>query len=100
MLRSIEHPAVNTDFIGALLQNNLRIDGRQMNESRDRRFHFFRRENEACVEFSLGNTRVCSSAIADIVIPMQDRPVDGFLRFTLDLSPMSSKEFEVNKDLE
>ena len=74
----------------------LRTDGRSAGESRPIRLTFGRDHNisECSVQFG-ANTRVSSCVTCDLIPPPHaDRPNDGSITFSVDLSPMSSMGFE------
>ena len=50
-------------------------------------------DNSGLVEVTLGQTRVIASVTGDIVPPNPNRPAEGFLRFTVALSPLASPAF-------
>ena len=74
----------------------LRIDGRGSNDVRKVRLHLGRRDNEAecTVQWGVG-TRVTSLCSAELVPPSPDRPNEGIVNFTVDLSPMATSSFKL-----
>ena len=50
-------------------------------------------DNSGLVEVTLGQTRVIASVTGDIVPPNPNRPAEGFLRFTVSLSPLASPSY-------
>jgi exosome complex component RRP45 len=74
----------------------LRIDGRGANDVRKVRLHLGRRDNEAecTVQWGVG-TRVTSLCSAELVPPSPDRPNEGIVNFTVDLSPMATSSFKL-----
>lgn len=76
--------------------NILRTDGRSAGESRPIRLSFSRTHNmsECTVQFG-ANTRVSSVVTCQLIPPPNsDRPNDGSIAFSVDLSPMSAMGFE------
>ena len=76
--------------------NILRTDGRSAGESRPIRMTFSRSHNvsECTVQFG-ANTRVSSVVTCQLIPPPHlDRPNDGSIAFSVDLSPMSAMGFE------
>lgn len=74
----------------------LRTDGRTAGESRPIRLSFGRAHNtsECTVQFG-ANTRVSSVVTCQLIPPPHsDRPNDGAIAFSVDLSPMSAMGFE------
>mmetsp|Transcript_19223 Transcript_19223/g.22226 ORF Transcript_19223/g.22226 Transcript_19223/m.22226 type:complete len:595 (-) Transcript_19223:16-1800(-) len=74
----------------------LRTDGRHPGESRPIRLKFSRAHNMSECTVQLGaNTRVSSSVTCHLIPPTHtDRPNDGSISFSVDLSPMSAMGFE------
>lgn len=74
----------------------LRTDGRSAGESRSIQLSFGREHNISECSVQLGaNTRVSSCVTCDLIPPPHsDRPNDGAITFSVDLSPMSSMGFE------
>lgn len=71
-----------------------RIDGRERTERRPIHVHLTRSENSASCIITLGSsTRVISTVSGELVPPQPDRPQEGVIAFTVDLSPGSSKRF-------
>ena len=50
-------------------------------------------DNSGLVEVTLGQTRAVASVTGDIVPPNASRPAEGFLRFTVSLSPLASPSY-------
>ena len=50
-------------------------------------------DNSGLVEVTLGQTRVIASVTGDIVPPNPNRPAEGFLRFSVSLSPLASPSY-------
>lgn len=76
--------------------NILRTDGRSAGESRPIRMTFSRSHNVSECTFQFGaNTRVSSVVTCQLIPPPHlDRPNDGSIAFSVDLSPMSAMGFE------
>jgi exosome complex component RRP45 len=72
----------------------LREDGRNMKDIRKIRLQLGRWDNgsECTVQWGVG-TRVTSLCSAALVPPSPDRPSDGMVNFTVDLSPMACTSF-------
>lgn len=72
----------------------LRIDGRRVDEVRKVRLKLGRWYNgaECTVQWGAG-TRVTSLCSAEMVPPLPDRPNEGIINFTVDLSPMAGAPF-------
>lgn len=84
------------DFLqtGAHGQTILRPDGRKSDEIRQVRMKLGRWDNgaECTVQWGVG-TRVTSLCTAELVPPAPDRPNEGIVNFTVDLSPMAGTSF-------
>ncbi|KDO33475.1 hypothetical protein SPRG_02283 [Saprolegnia parasitica CBS 223.65] len=90
------------DFLVAALKNQKsenavqRADGRgllefrRMNLSLRRSMH----ESQSECELQLGRTRVLAVVSGEVVAPFPDRPTEGFLQFSVELSPMGASIFE------
>lgn len=78
----------------ALSEKTLRVDGRHGIDIRKVRLQLGRWDNgaECTVQWGVG-TRVTSLCSADLVPPALDRPNEGMVNFTVDLSPMAGTSF-------
>jgi exosome complex component RRP45 len=78
----------------ALSPNILRVDGRRGSDLRKVRLQLGRWDNgaECTVQWGVG-TRVTSLCTADLVPPSPDRPNEGMVNFTVNLSPMAGTSF-------
>jgi exosome complex component RRP45 len=72
----------------------LRLDGRRGDEIRKVRMKLGRWDNgaECTVQWGVG-TRVTALCTAELVPPSTDRPNEGIVNFTVDLSPMAGTAF-------
>lgn len=79
---------------GAHASNVLRLDGRRGDEIRKVRMKLGRWDNgaECTVQWGVG-TRVTALCSAELVPPSPDRPNEGMVNFTVDLSPMAGTAF-------
>jgi exosome complex component RRP45 len=84
------------DFLrdGAHSSTILRLDGRRGDEIRKVRLTLGRWDNgaECTVQWGVG-TRITSLCTAELVPPSPDRPNEGIINFTVDLSPMAGTCF-------
>jgi exosome complex component RRP45 len=84
------------DFLrdGAHSSTILRLDGRRGDEIRKVRLKLGRWDNgaECTVQWGVG-TRITSLCTAELVPPSPDRPNEGIINFTVDLSPMAGTSF-------
>ncbi|KAI9910228.1 hypothetical protein PsorP6_010722 [Peronosclerospora sorghi] len=72
----------------------VRADGRELLQQRKICVKFRRSDKESLAEVQLGRTRVIGIVHGEIVPPFPDRPTEGFLHFSVELSPMASPSFE------
>ncbi|SCV66961.1 BQ2448_5607 [Microbotryum intermedium] len=90
-------PSINeSQFLHHALSQGLRLDSRQPYELRAIELDFLR-GSWGAVECRLGHTRVLAQVSAEIVRPLPDRPYEGFLNISSELSPMASTNHEVGR---
>ncbi|CAB9525251.1 complex component RRP45 [Seminavis robusta] len=77
----------------ALRTKALRLDGRTSEQVRPVRLHMGRWDHGAECTVEWGNTRVTSLCTAELVRPNLDRPNEGQLVISVDLSPSASPSF-------
>ncbi|KDE06637.1 hypothetical protein, variant [Microbotryum lychnidis-dioicae p1A1 Lamole] len=96
MPREVE-PSINeSQFLHHALSQGLRLDSRQPYQLRTIELDFLRGSLGA-VECRLGQTRVLAQVSAEIVRPLPDRPYEGFLNVSTELSPMTSTHYEAGR---
>uniref|UniRef100_A0AAV1VGN7 Exosome complex component RRP45 n=1 Tax=Peronospora matthiolae TaxID=2874970 RepID=A0AAV1VGN7_9STRA len=85
-------------FLASCLRRppHIRADGRELLQQRKIRLQFRRSESASQAEVQLGRTRVIGNVHGEIVPPFPDRPTEGFLHFSVELSPMASPSFEAS----
>ena len=88
-------PTCNQLFTSKCIINNKRIDGRKRDEFRNLSIGFGL--DFGCVLVSLGNSKVLASITCDIIEPSINRSYEGLIKLNLDLSPMASPFYELNK---
>lgn len=88
-------PNCNKHLIHSSVEHNHRIDGRKRDEYRHLEIVFGQKLGSVLV--AMGNTRVLATVTAEIAEPKITRPSEGLLRISVDLSPMASPFFEVNR---
>jgi exosome complex component RRP45 len=90
-----DNDAVGSNFcVGN--QKILRADGRRGTDVRKVRLQLGRWDNGAEVTVQWGaGTRVTSLCTAELVPPSPDRPNEGMVSFTVDLSPMAAPSFRL-----
>jgi exosome complex component RRP45 len=73
---------------------SLRTDGRNWNQLRHQRLHLIRWENGSSCTLQWGtSTRVTATVSAELIPPVPDRPSEGMLTFSVDLSPAASTSY-------
>ncbi|KIO28724.1 hypothetical protein M407DRAFT_242923 [Tulasnella calospora MUT 4182] len=95
MPRELEPAIAQREFVLAALKQGLRTDGRALLESRKPELVFG--EELGMVECKLGKTRVFANVSATIVRPRQDRPYEGLLTISSEISPMASSVYEAGR---
>ncbi|KAL1839122.1 hypothetical protein VTJ49DRAFT_1853 [Mycothermus thermophilus] len=92
-------PSLNEkQFVTQALQENLRLDGRELDQYRPLELRFG--DQHGVAEVTLGKTKVLARATAELTVPYPDRPLDGIFTISTELSPMASPSFEVNRPTE
>ncbi|KAG8979607.1 hypothetical protein FRB90_008049, partial [Tulasnella sp. 427] len=95
MPRELEPAISQKEFVLAALKQGLRTDGRAFLESRKIELVFG--EELGMVECKFGKTRVFADVSATIARPRQDRPYEGLLTISSEISPMASSVYEVGR---
>ncbi|WVQ70795.1 hypothetical protein IAR50_000317 [Cryptococcus sp. DSM 104548] len=95
MVREIEPPTVQQEFLLAALAEGKRLDGRLPLEMRKVEYVFG--EELGCVECRMGKTAVLAQVSASIVKPRDDRPYEGFLLINSEIGPMASSVYELGR---
>ncbi|KAK3302219.1 ribosomal protein S5 domain 2-type protein [Chaetomium strumarium] len=98
MPREVEPSLNERQFVLQALQENLRLDGRELDQYRPLELNFG--EEYGVADVTLGKTRVLAKATAEVTVPYTDRPLDGIFTIATELSPMTSPSFEVNRATE
>ncbi|KAL1412495.1 3'-5'-exoribonuclease [Vanrija albida] len=98
MPREIDPPSVQREFLVAALEQGKRLDGRLPLEQRPFTLTFG--AELGSVECRLGKTAVLAQVTATIVKPRDDRPYEGFLVISSEISPMASSVFEAGRSSE
>lgn len=88
------YPQNNLIFLEDAISDKIRLDGRNLLDMRDVKLEFFEIGNVECL---LGSTRVCAKVSCEPAVPYADKPSEGFLSFSCEISPISSPEFEAGK---
>ncbi|KAL2169650.1 hypothetical protein VTG60DRAFT_5789 [Thermothelomyces hinnuleus] len=98
MPREAEPSLNEKQFVIQALQENLRLDGRELDQYRPLELTFG--DQYGVADVTLGKTRVLAKATAEVTVPYADRPLDGIFTIATELSPMTSPAFEVNRPTE
>ncbi|PWN46913.1 putative RRP45-exosome complex exonuclease [Violaceomyces palustris] len=88
-----EPSLTEVEFLNQSLSRGLRLDGRGFYKCRDIKVRFG--DELGCVNVWIGSTRVSTSVRATLVPPRADRPYEGFLQITTDISPMAGSEYDM-----
>lgn len=81
-------------FIRECALQSLRTDGRAWKQARAQQMRLTRGDRRASVDLSWGaSTRVTSTCQGELVAPFLDRPSEGILQVSVDLSPSASSSF-------
>lgn len=70
----------------ALFDDQLRLDGRTPHDFRAMKVKMTRAETSSLCEVTIGETLVAAAVTGEIVSPFPDRPSEGFLQFSTDIS--------------
>ncbi|SPC61146.1 probable RRP45 - Exosome complex exonuclease [Ustilago sp. UG-2017b] len=90
--QALEPSLTESDFILSCLQDRIRVDGRSFLAPRDIHISFGEELGNCTV--SIKGTRVSTSVRANLFPPRSDRPYEGFLQITTDISPMAGVEYD------
>ncbi|XP_059615451.1 uncharacterized protein LOC132261002 [Phlebotomus argentipes] len=86
---------VEKSFVNKCISQNLRIDGRRMNDFRALKLFFGSEWGSAHV--ALGETRVLVQVSCEVVQPKAVRPQEGLLNINVDIGPMAAAHFEAGR---
>lgn len=88
----LEPSLTESDFLSSCLQDGIRPDGRSFLSPRDISISFGSELGNVTV--AIKGTRVSTSVRATLMPPRSDRPYEGFLQITTDISPMAGTEYD------
>ncbi|TKY85144.1 hypothetical protein EX895_006224 [Sporisorium graminicola] len=88
----LEPSVTESEFTLSCLRDGVRVDGRSFLSARDIDIAFG--EELGSVTVSIKGTRVSTSVRATLMPPRSDRPYEGFLQITTDISPMAGIEYD------
>uniref|UniRef100_A0A6B2E7K9 Exosome complex component RRP45 n=1 Tax=Phlebotomus kandelakii TaxID=1109342 RepID=A0A6B2E7K9_9DIPT len=86
---------VEKAFVNKCISQNLRIDGRRMNDVRNVKLSFG--SEWGSVHVMLGETRVLVQVSCDVAQPKAVRPQEGLLSINVDIGPMAAAHFEAGR---
>ncbi|XP_041838420.1 exosome complex component RRP45 [Melanotaenia boesemani] len=86
------------DFLLKAIEEKKRIDGRQTYDYRKIKISFG--TDYGCCFVDLGQTRVMAQVSCELVSPKENRPNEGIMFFSIELSPMASPAFEQGRQSE
>lgn len=83
-------------YVQALLQKNLREDGRKLDQYREIKVEYgiSAKSAEGSARVKIGNTEVVAGVKMEVGNPFPDRPDEGTIIVNAELLPLSSPEFE------
>ncbi|KAJ1657083.1 3'-5'-exoribonuclease [Dispira simplex] len=81
------------EFVIEAIQQGLRVDGRSVEAQRDISVTYG--EDFGNVQVAYGSTQVLAQVSCEVMRPFPDRPAEGFLTITTELSAMAAPNFEV-----
>ena len=81
-----------SEFMQSCLQDGIRVDGRSFLSARSIDISFGDELGNCTV--AIQGTRVSTSVRATLMPPRSDRPYEGFLQITTDISPMAGVEYD------
>lgn len=95
MPREAEPSNNERGFVLSALRENIRLDGRALDQFRPVDLAFG--EEYGVADVRIGKTRVMVKISAEVVVPYPDRKFDGVFTISTELSPMASPAFEVGR---
>lgn len=95
MPREAEISNNERDFILKALREEIRLDGRSLDQFRPVDLAFG--DESGVADVRLGKTRVMVKVSAEVVVPYADRKFDGIFTIAAELSPIASLAFEVGR---
>ncbi|KAM0751188.1 ribosomal protein S5 domain 2-like protein [Meredithblackwellia eburnea MCA 4105] len=95
MPRDAEPSISEAEFVLKALQSGVRLDGRQPLDFRTPKLRFG--DQLGWVECELGQTRVVAQVSSEIVRPQPERPYEGFLVISTEISPMAASNYEAGR---
>lgn len=90
--QALEPSLTEAEFLLSALADGARVDGRSFFSPRDVDISFG--EELGNVSVSIKGTRVATGVRATLIAPRPDRPYEGFLQITTDITPMAGAEYD------
>jgi exosome complex component RRP45 len=95
MPREADPSNVERAFILEALSQNVRVDGRALDQFRNIELEFG--DEYGSVSLRMGKTRVFVQISAQVTKPSDERKFDGIFTITTELSPLASPAYEVGR---
>lgn len=95
MPREADPSNVERTFILEALSQNVRVDGRALDQFRNIELDFG--DEYGSVSLRMGKTRVFVQISAQVTKPSDERKFDGIFTITTELSPLASPAYEVGR---
>jgi exosome complex component RRP45 len=95
MPREADPSNVERAFILEALSQNVRVDGRALDQFRNIELEFG--DEYGSVSLRIGKTRVFVQISAQVTKPSDERKFDGIFTITTELSPLASPGYEVGR---
>jgi exosome complex component RRP45 len=95
MPREADPSNVERAFILDALSQNVRVDGRALDQFRNMELEFG--DEYGSVSIQMGKTRVFVQVSAQVTKPSEERKFDGIFTITTELSPLASPAYEVGR---
>ena len=95
MPREVDPSNNEREFILSALRENIRLDGRALDQFRSIELAF--EDEYGVANVRIGKTRVMTRLSAEVVAPYPDRKFDGVFTISTELSPIASPAFEVGR---
>ena len=89
-LNSLFEPVI-TVFIRSALAENIRLDGRRIDEHREVSIHLERTESASYADVSIGTTRAVAAIRGEVCKPYPDRPTEGILSISSESSNLAQQ---------
>ncbi|EHY60101.1 3'-5'-exoribonuclease [Exophiala dermatitidis] len=98
MPREVDISNIERNFILEALEQNVRVDGRPLDQFRGIELEFGAEYGTATLR--LGKTRVHVQISAEVTKPLEERKFEGIFTIVTELSPIASPAYEVGRQTE